>query len=129
MISPTRTSVKIDYLRQNSYTNIKHWLSNPLNEYVGRKGRLFITLPNGEKEVFFYPASIWGNPFKVADSNIQDCLEKYRQHLYSSGLINRLFLLSGKNLGCFCLPQNRCHVDILIEEFNKRFQPIFFVIS
>ena len=121
-ISATRTSVKISNLRKNGYSDLENWMTNPDNLYVGRKGRVNIVYPNGESKIFFYPDSKWRNPFKLKEYSTEQCIELYKKHLYESGLYLQIAELHGKNLGCFCLPENRCHIDIileLIQNFNN----------
>lgn len=119
---PVRTSVKQKNLLQLGYNNLEHWLSYPQNEYVGRKGRIFIgTCDN--KRVFHYPQSKWGNPFKVGDSNwtIENVLQGYRNHLFETGLINNIDELLGKNIGCFCDYGQQCHTDVLINLLKEKY--------
>ena len=40
--------------------NLRKWIENPNNVYVGRRGRIFI-----DKEIFHYKESPFANPFKV----------------------------------------------------------------
>lgn len=63
------------------------------------------------------PQSKWCNPFTVKKYG-ERCLELYREHLYTSGLINDIEELRGKVLGCWCKP-GPCHGDILVEELEK----------
>jgi hypothetical protein len=93
--------------------NIKHGL--PYDIYIGRP-------------------SIWGNPyshkegtlakFKVA--TVEEAIEKYRDYVKASSyLLNRLYELDEKTLGCWCMPKNPikgkyyCHGQILIELINE----------
>ncbi len=70
--------------------------------------------------------SKWHNPFKLTDYNndVNLVLEKYETYLRSNKeLMDKIFELKGKILGCFCKPKP-CHGDILIkilgEEIKKR---------
>lgn len=59
--------------------------------------------------------SKWHNPFKIGrDGNIDEILDKYERYLFDSGLINDIYQLEGKILGCWCKP-DRCHGDILVK--------------
>src|SRR6266516_2041870 len=73
-------SVKISYLRKIGYNSFEEWLKDPNNFYVGRKGRIFIGKGN-EKYIFNYKGSIFGNPFKVKDNNIDECLQNYYNYV------------------------------------------------
>ncbi|MBY0232016.1 MAG: DUF4326 domain-containing protein [Gemmataceae bacterium] len=65
-----------------------------------------------------YPNTIWGNPFRGADS-----LERYRAHVLSRpDLLGRLHLLRGQALGCWCEARDAgdpwpqvCHAQLLAE--------------
>ena len=126
------TDVHVKYLRQNGYDNLKEWMQNPNNIYIGRRGILIL---NGKR----YPEenSIWANPFKVGnDGTLEEILLKYWNYIHERlatepELFNKLFELDGKNLGCWCCEKYACdyksmkwccHGQILchIIEFNKR---------
>lgn len=123
---PRTQCVKVAELRKiDRNMNLRIWLTDPKNMYVGRGGRLFI-----DQEVFFYPHSKWGNPFKVGEYTVSsrqtwDCsyaateaLSKYRDHVLNSSLKNDLHELAGKTLGCFCLQDGPCHAKVLVELFK-----------
>lgn len=60
-------------------------------------------------------ASKWANPFKAPkDGSIEEVLAKYEHYVRTSGLINQLNELRGKQLGCWCKP-SPCHGDVLIK--------------
>lgn len=42
--STLSTCIKVDNLRKNGYENLKTWMDNSDNMYVGRKGRIFILI-------------------------------------------------------------------------------------
>ena len=63
-------------------------------------------------------ATKWGNPFKVGvDGTLEECVEKFRQWLQTSGLNPRE--LRGKDLACFCPLDGPCHADVLLEAANR----------
>ncbi len=121
-------SVKVLYLRNPKYNdgriynNLKEWLADDNNVYVGRHGRVFM-VENGEKKVFNYSASCFKNPFKIKEHGM-NCLVLYEQYLMqllqNNHYMDELKKLKGKNLGCFCPPNQSCHRDILIREINRR---------
>lgn len=57
--STSVSNVKVQYIRPK-YKNLKEWMDDPTNEYIGRAGAVFI---DGKR--FPKKASIWANPFKV----------------------------------------------------------------
>lgn len=78
------------------------WKSNPNAVYVGRPTK-------------------WGNPFKVSEYGLEECLEKYRKWLDEKLMNDPDFLkpLIGKDLVCFCSLNQNCHANILIEYVQK----------
>jgi hypothetical protein len=62
----------------------------------------------------------WGNPFKLKDFDIYNCMMMYRNHLKSKLLADPHFLdeLKGKDLACWCSLDEPCHADILLEVLN-----------
>lgn len=48
---------------------------------------------------------------------VEEAIEKYKEHLHSSGLIRDIHELKGKDLVCWCTP-GPCHGDILLELAN-----------
>ena len=109
--------IKVSALRKTSKDpdiNLEKWMSDPNNIYVGRPGRIFITT-GIEKKVFYYPGSKFANPFKVGTTmSLEECIKMYKEHLKSSGLIDQIEELRGKNLGCWCDQKNMCHAKILV---------------
>lgn len=63
-------------------------------------------------------SSKWANPFSVKEYGRDEALNKYRQYVMESGLINEIEELRGKILGCWCAPLP-CHGDILLQLLNK----------
>lgn len=73
--------------------------------------------------------SKWGNPYThISDRATlasfivptrEEAIEAYRGYLLSNKeLMDSLFELDGKVLGCFCKPKS-CHGDIIIEVLNR----------
>lgn len=121
----TTQSVKVSHLRKvyGKDMNLKTWLENPENVYVGRRGRIFI---NGE--IFHYPQSQWANPFKASEYSLSESLSLYSNHLKEKGLLTEESLkeLKGKTLGCFCDTASTtdshildCHTKVLLREILK----------
>jgi hypothetical protein len=111
-------NIKVKYIRPE-YDNLKIWMKNKNNEYIGRKGVVFI---DGER--FQKCDSIWCNPYKIDKNNTrEDVLHKYEKYIidkiYKEGLYEKLDILKNKNLGCWCCPE-ACHGDILLKIINNK---------
>lgn len=67
--------------------------------------------------------SKWGNKFIIGkDGNREQVVAKYRAYLWSNTkLMAELVELDGKNLLCFCSPQ-QCHGDVLKAARNWQLQ-------
>ena len=91
----TTICIKVSNLRKHKYNNLREWIENKDNIYVGRYGRIFI-----DGNIFHYKQSKWHNPFKVNKdkSNINEVLLKYLNHLFKSKLIFEIEELRGKTL-------------------------------
>lgn len=111
-------NVKVKYIRPK-YQNLKEWINDKNNEYIGRGGVVFV-------DKIRYPScgSVWANPYK--DGTRKEIIEKYEIYIRNK-LENDIFLrsslknLKNKNLGCWCKPEN-CHGDVLIkliDEYSK----------
>lgn len=106
--------------------NLKEWMCDPQNVYIGRRGVVFVDDPRGGKMRWPPTDSVWANPFKVAkddDASRNECIERYRQHLRNkmdAGEITKEMILDlrGNTLGCWCKPL-ACHGDVLIETLQK----------
>lgn len=105
---------KVKYIRPK-YQNLKDWIEDPNNVYIGRAGVVFI-----ENQRFPKHASIFANPFKIGkDGTRTDVIEKYKTYIVeklkkNKSLVQELAKLKGKNLGCWCAPY-QCHGDVLLE--------------
>lgn len=105
-------NVKVAYIRP-SYANLKEWMLDPDNVYIGRKGVVFV---DGVR----YPKhdSMWSNPFKItANSTRADVILQYERYIrakIANGDISAedIASLAGKRLGCWCVPEP-CHGHVL----------------
>jgi len=103
------------------YNNLKEWMKDNNNVYIGRCGVLVIDNVRFPKE-----NSIWANPYKIDDSNgitRNNVIEKYRTYIIqkienNDILKQKLLQMKGKTLGCWCKPLV-CHGDVLVELINK----------
>jgi hypothetical protein len=109
---------KVKYLRPQ-YNDLKQWMEDKNNVYIGRKGVVFINNKRFPEE-----SSNFCNPYKIGiDGTREEVLNKYRRYInirlqQSKELEEELISLKGKNLGCWCNPEP-CHGDILLELINK----------
>jgi len=94
---------------ETNQTKVVH-IKEPYDVYIGRSGR-------GQSGYF-------GNPFKrQPGSSAGSTLIKYKKYLYDRlnndpQFKERIHLLKGKTLGCFCKP-NACHGDIIKEYLDQ----------
>ena len=112
-------NVKVACIRPK-YQNLKVWMEDPNNVYIGRRGIVFI---DGVR----YPPkdSIFANPFKVGkNGDREEVIAKYREYIIDkieSGEIplEEVENLEGKTLGCWCHDIKEkgppCHGDVLVE--------------
>lgn len=122
-------NVKVAYIRKPkdgtpAYHDLRQWMSDPNNVYIGRKGIVFVVNDDGSKMRWPPRDSIWANPYKLKDcKDGQQCLQLYREYIINkikSGLITPadIEFLRGKRLGCWCkLPDKEvpCHGDIIMD--------------
>ena len=87
----------------NAVNNVKTWIKNPDNIYIGRQTALL-------------KASKWENPHKISVVGTREkAIELFKQDIRkNSALLNDIEQLRGKNLGCWCLPKP-CHGDVLLQ--------------
>lgn len=109
-------NVKVKYIRPK-YNNLKEWMKDPLNVYIGRRGIVFI---DGAR--FPEKSSVWSNPFKInKNRNRGKVIKMYKKYIVKKiikeDMFSQLLELKNKNLGCWCHPE-KCHGDVLIELMN-----------
>ena len=102
-------------LNQTKYNNLKEWMNDDNNVYVGRSGIVFIN-----KERFPKQSSKFANIYKVGKNGTrEEVINKYKTYI-TNKLENDILLqkelinMKGKNLGCWCHPE-LCHANVLIE--------------
>lgn len=113
-------NIRVQNIRPK-YSNLKEWMDDNDNVYIGRKGVVFI---DGQR--FPKDSSVWANPYKISENETrEDVIKKYekyiREKIVKENLLNELKKLNGKNLGCWCKPL-ACHGDVLlkiIEEYKN----------
>lgn len=102
-------NVKKQFLNKYGYKNFSEWIADDNHVYIGRNMSFYV--PGAV-------ASKWANPFTVKKYGRDECLEKYREHIMNSPLLDEISELKGKVLGCWCHPE-RCHGDVLLDILNK----------
>lgn len=107
------------------YQNLKEWMEDDSNVYIGRGGVVFIENPDtGIKERFPKNSSPFHNPFKIGNNGTRaEVIQMYREYIVDKlnndkNLKKMLLNLKGKNLGCWCHPEP-CHGDVLLELIDK----------
>jgi len=109
---------KVKYIRPK-YNNLKEWMNDENNIYIGRKGVVFI-----DNIRFPQKSSNFANPYKIVkDGTREEILLKYKDFIVNKlnndeDLVIELLSLKGKTLGCWCCP-DLCHGDILLELINE----------
>lgn len=66
--------------------------------------------------------TIWGNPFLTAEDFrewLVGCLLSFELTVERDEILKRIKELRGKNLACWCPPDQPCHADVLLELANK----------
>lgn len=65
-------------------------------------------------DVYIGRPSKWGNPFPLTRFSRSEAIQKYSEWIVTQPeLINSLYELRGKRLGCWCKPA-ACHGDVLV---------------
>lgn len=118
----TVVNCKVKYIRPMGYCDLREWMDDEKNAYIGRAGVVFIN-----KERFPKTKSDWANPYKVGThGDKEEVLHMYEEYMRNRlevepELKERLKALRGKCLGCWCAPE-KCHGDVLIrllQEINQ----------
>jgi hypothetical protein len=115
---------KVKYIRPK-YDNLKEWIQDKNNVYIGRSGIVFIYNKNTKnKERYPKKSSPFANPFKLKkDGDREEIIQKYKKHIIKKldqdiSLQKLLVSMENKNLGCWCHPEP-CHGDILLKLIKK----------
>ncbi len=114
-------NVKVKFIREEGYSNLKTWMEDANNVYVGRGRVVFLT-----KEGPSFPPkdSTFCNPFKVGKHGTrEEVIAKFKAYMENRiqqdpELKAELLALEGKRLGCWCKP-DACHGDVLLELIQK----------
>lgn len=112
-------NVRVKNIRKDGYDNLKEWMQDENNVYIGRKGIVFI---DGKR--FPPESSEFRNPYKIDQNNDRNSvLQKYKKYIIERlnnepDLLKKLVDMKNKNLGCWCAP-DACHGDILLSLIEK----------
>lgn len=105
----TVVSVKVAQLRKRGLKNFAEWAESKNHVYIGRNMDFYV---KGARK------SVWANPFSVKKYGREGCLREYERYIRGSPeLMARLEELRGKELGCWCKPEE-CHGDVLVRLLN-----------
>ena len=108
---------KVKFIRPQ-YKNLKEWMEDENNIYIGRVGVVFIDNVRFPKQ-----SSSFCNPFKIGKHGTrEEVIQKYKEYIITKlekepDLKAELITMKGKNLGCWCYPE-LCHGNILLELIN-----------
>lgn len=111
-------NVRVKNIRPK-FDNLKEWMQDADNVYIGRAGVVFV-----EGRRFPPEQSAFANPFKVDKSTTREqAISKYRSYISEKIQAKELDLnvLRGKRLGCWCKPED-CHGDVLIELLSAQYE-------
>lgn len=78
-----------------------------------------VNIKHDKCDIYCGRPSIYGNPFEIGrDGTRDDVIEKYKSYFYKKikdpKFKQKVFLLRGKKLGCWCAPL-RCHLEVIID--------------
>ena len=84
-------------------TDVREWIKNPNNIYIGRKTKLL-------------EESKWHNPFRFTNENSRRiAVNKFERDIRSNtDLLKDIQQLRGKTLGCWCKPK-ACHGNVILK--------------
>lgn len=104
-------------LKKNGYNDFDDWITDPNHLYIGRNMSFYV--PGAVESKWHNPYIVMKKNEKINDNGkkkytLDESLDKYREYVLNTDLVNQLNELDGKILGCWCKP-DRCHGDILKE--------------
>lgn len=75
-----------------------------------------------ENAVYVGRPTRYGNPFKLTDYDRNTAIAKYQDYLDSKLKEDTHFLddLRGKDLVCWCGPDEKCHADVIIRKLEGK---------
>lgn len=79
--------------------------------------------PDAPGDVYVGEPSKWGNPHRMKPKAADEAVRRYREDLLAGQLEVTLDdvrrELRGKDLACWCPPEQPCHGDVLLELANE----------
>lgn len=126
--------VHVDNIRPYGYNNLREWMSDSRNVYIGRRGVILLNSRRFPEE-----NSLWHNPYKVGkDGDLKQVLNMYYEYITrkirDENLYEELRKLKGKCLGCWCVGRNilknndtceiMCHGQLLMYLINYYFPDV-----
>lgn len=105
-----RFCIKKNNLIKNGFSDLRNWLENKNNIYIGKD--MTHLVPSSEK-------SKWCNPYTVKEYGKENALKMYSEYIKKE-MYDELDELQNKNLGCFCEELEICHADILITLLKEK---------
>jgi hypothetical protein len=93
-------NVKVKFIRQNGFNDLKEWMDDDKNIYIGRSGIVFI-----DNQRFPKTNSPFANPYKIDKNTTRsEVIQKYKTYIIEKlnkhpDLKTELIKMKGKNLG------------------------------
>ena len=103
--------------------NVREWVKDPKNVYIGRK-KFLRESADGQIKFLLLPDSKWRNPFPIdCINNREVVVRKFERFIRNnSELLKDIHHLKGKNLGCWCYPK-LCHGKVIQTLLQQQLQP------
>jgi len=73
---------------------------------------------NGLTAIVVARPSRWGNPYRIDEFGREKAIALFTKSLSRGG--TDLSFLRGKNLACWCAPDQACHADVLLALANAQ---------
>jgi hypothetical protein len=75
---------------------------------------------NGLTAVVVARPSRWGNPYRIAEFGREKAIALFTRSIREGAAKPDLSFLRGKNLACWCAPDQACHADVLLALANAQ---------
>jgi len=91
-----------------------------IDTYACERETKVVNLRHETYDIYIGRGSKWGNPFRIGkDGTREEVIEKYKEYIQNSYILDDVHELKGKTLGCYCKPE-ACHGDVLVELVDGR---------
>lgn len=111
-------NVRVKYLRPRHH-DLREWMQDPANVYIGRGGSVFVTASDGSKTRWPPAKSKWCN--NNTTGTLPERIAAFERDLDTLLLDEHnaaeFRLLRGKTLGCWCKPAG-CHGDVILARLD-----------